>query len=134
MRFETDGKVVQAKFIPRPEHVGFKGVVHGGIIATVLDEIMVWACAVRVKRFAFCAEMNVRFLNPMSPGTEVTVTGELVADRKGRIFEAKGTAQTNGLILAESTAKYLPIKGVSVTDMVTDFVGSADWLLGNEKT
>src|SRR5215475_13925053 len=66
MRFETDGKIVHAKFSPRPEHIGFKGVVHGGLIATVLDEIMVWACAVQTKRFAFCAEMNVRFLNPMS--------------------------------------------------------------------
>jgi hypothetical protein len=29
----------------------------------LLDEIMVWACAVQTKRFAFCAELNVRFLS-----------------------------------------------------------------------
>jgi uncharacterized protein (TIGR00369 family) len=134
MRFETDGKIVRAQFIPRIEHVGFKGVVHGGIIATVLDEIMVWACAVQVKRFAFCAEMNVRYLNPMSPGTEVVVTGELVANRKNRIFEARGIAEANGLRLAESTGKYLPVKGASGSSMVTDFVGNADWLLGEMKS
>ena len=47
LRFETDGRIVRTRFHPRPEHAGFKGVVHGGIIATVLDEVMVWACAVQ---------------------------------------------------------------------------------------
>lgn len=135
MRFETDGKIVRAKFSPRPEHIGFKGVVHGGLIATVLDEIMVWACAVQTRRFAFCAEMNVRFLNPMSPNREVIVTGELVTDRKGRIFEAKGSAHTaDGVALAEATGKYLPIKGADVTEMATDFVGEAGWLFEAAKS
>jgi hypothetical protein len=54
-RFETDGRVVRARFTPRPEHAGFTGVVHGGILATLLDEIMVWACAVGTRRFGFAA-------------------------------------------------------------------------------
>ena len=61
LRFHTDGRVVQTRFTPRPEHIGFKGIVHGGLITTLLDEIMVWACAVQTQRFAFCAELNVRF-------------------------------------------------------------------------
>src|SRR6185503_11109173 len=73
LRFETDGRVVQARFTPRQEHVGFKQTVHGGLTATVLDEIMVWACAVATKRFAFCAEFTVRFLKPLKPGEEVLV-------------------------------------------------------------
>jgi uncharacterized protein (TIGR00369 family) len=132
MRFESDGKIVRAKFSPRPEHIGFKGVVHGGLIATVLDEIMVWACAVQTKRFAFCAEMNVRFLNPMSPGSEVILSAELMVNRKGRIFEAKGSARTSaGLLLAEATGKYLPIKDRDAAEMVSDFVGEAGWLFEN---
>lgn len=129
LRFETDGKIVRARFTPRAEHNGFKGVVHGGLIATVLDEIMVWACAVPTRRFMFCAEMNVRFLRPMPPGAEVRLTGELVADRKGRIFEAKATAQdANGLTLAEATGKYLPIKNANLSELATDFVGDTAWL------
>ena len=129
LRFESDGAIVRARFTPRPEHNGFKGVVHGGITATVLDEIMVWACAVRTRKFAFCAEMNVRYLNPITPGTEIILTGEMTADRKGRIFEAKGTAHdTNGLALAGATGKYLPVKGVNLADLVADFVGDPAWL------
>lgn len=130
LRFETDGQLVRATFSPRPEHIGFKGVVHGGLIATVLDEIMVWACAVTTRRFAFCAEMSVRFLNPMPPGAVVKLTGELTANRKGRIFEARGMAQdADGLMLAEATGKYLPIKNANVAELAADFVGDAAWLL-----
>jgi len=90
LRFETDGRIVRARFVPRAEHIGFKQTVHGGIIATVLDEIMVWACAVQTRRFAYCAELNVRFASPLRPGEEVLATAELVSNRRDRIFEARG--------------------------------------------
>lgn len=130
LRFETDGRIVQARFRPRTEHIGFVNVVHGGLIATVLDEIMVWACAVPTRQFAFCAELNVRYLNPLPPGEEVIVTGELTANRKNRIFEAKAAARNGaGQPLAEATGKYLPLKTTDASQMVADFVGDASWVL-----
>ena len=129
LRFETDGRVVQTQFVPRPEHVGFRQTVHGGLIATLLDEIMVWACAVQTKRFAFCAELNVRFLNPMRPGEKVLATAELVENRRGRIFEAKGELRNDsGQVLAMATGKYLPIKEEVATEMATDFVDDPKWV------
>ena len=130
LRFETDGRVVQTRFRPRPEHIGFKGVMHGGLIATVLDEIMVWACAVGTRKFAFCAELKVRFMSPVQPGAEVIASGELSANRKNRIFEAKAALRSlSGATLAEATGKYLPVKTDDVMAMATDFVGDATWLL-----
>ena len=130
LRFETDGRLVQARFRPRPEHNGFKNVVHGGLIATVLDEIMVWACAVRTRKFAFCAELKVRFLKPLPPGEEVVVTGELTANRKGRILEAKAAIRNSqGQTVAEATGKYLPLKATEVTQMAADLVGDSSWML-----
>ena len=128
-RFETDGNIVRARFVPRAEHVGFKATVHGGLIATLLDEIMVWACAVRTKKFAFCAEMTVRFLNPLKPGQEVFATGELVQDRR-RMFEAKAEIRDGaGTLFATATGKYLPIKNAELAEMATDFVGGEKWPL-----
>jgi uncharacterized protein (TIGR00369 family) len=128
LRFETDGKIVQARFIPRPEHVGFKATIHGGLIATVLDEIMVWACAVQTKKFAFCAEFTVRFLNALKPGQEVIVVGELVKNAK-RLFEAKGEIKdAAGRVYATGTGKYLPIKDLDAAEMATDFVGKPNWI------
>jgi acyl-coenzyme A thioesterase PaaI-like protein len=129
LRFETDGRIVRGRFIPRPEHIGFKRVVHGGIIATLLDEIMVWACAVRTKRFAFCAEMTVRYQSPLAPREEVVVEAELTANRRGRIFEAKAELKNaSGRVLAGAIGKYIPVKSTDLADMVTDFVGDPRWI------
>lgn len=129
LRFETDGTVVRAKFRPGTEHIGFKGVVHGGLTATVLDEIMVWACVVATRQFAFCAELNVRYLQPLQPGIETFATAELVANRKGRIFEAKAEIRDpNNQLLATATGKYFPIKPADLAPMTTDFVGDASWV------
>ena len=123
LRFETDGRLVQTRFVPRPEHIGFKQTIHGGLIATLLDEIMVWACAVQTKRFAFCAELNVRFVHPAQPNEELTATAELTANRRDRIFEAKARlCNAQGLLLASSTGKYLPVKEELAADMASDFV------------
>lgn len=130
LRFETDGRIVQTRFVPRTEHIGFKGVVHGGLIATVLDEIMVWACAVTTRKFAYCAELTVRYRHPLAPGEEIIATGELVANRKDRIYEAKAVARNvANTTLAEATGKYRPVKAPDLAGMAGDFVGNTNWLL-----
>jgi uncharacterized protein (TIGR00369 family) len=128
-RVETDGQIVRARFTPRPEHAGFKGVIHGGILATLLDEIMVWACAVRTGKFAFCAEMTIRFQRPATPGDELRVEAELVADRRGRVFEARGEVRhADGEILAQATGKYMPIRDADLAALQADMIGDTGWL------
>ena len=126
VRFQTDGHVVQARFVPRTEHIGFQQTIHGGIISTLLDDIMVWACAVQTGRFAYCAELNVRFQSPVRPGMEILATAELMANRRNKLFEAKGELRDpKGVLLASATGKFLPLKGAEVPEMLRDFVGDA---------
>ena len=130
LRLETDGNIVQTYFRFKPEHTGFKAVVHGGLTATVLDEVMAWACAVGAGKFAFSAELTVRYLKPIAPGITLTATAELVANRKNKIFETKAALHDpSGVILAEATGKYLPVSAEALPQMATDLVGHADWLL-----
>lgn len=129
LRFETDGRIVQSRFVLRSENVGFRQTIHGGISATILDEIMVWACAVQTKRFSYCAELNVRYLSPARPGDEVVALGELVENRRNRLFEAKAELRLkDGTVLASATGKYLPIKDADVAELARDFVGEPGML------
>ena len=129
LRSETDGRIVRTHFVFGAGHVGFKQVVHGGLTATLLDEIMTWACAVRTKRFAYCAELNVRYLQPVRPQERVMATAELVADRRGRLFETKAELRNeSGVVLATATGKYLPLKDTDATEMARDFVGDIRWV------
>src|SRR5262245_15582938 len=111
LRFETDGRTVQTRFVPMPEHIGFRHTMHGGLMATLLDEAMVWACALQTKRFAFCAELTTRFIHPGRPNQALVATAELVANRRNRLFEARAELRDEaGTVLATATGKYLPIK------------------------
>ncbi len=90
---------------------------------------MVWACAVPTGQFAFCAELTVRFLNPVHPDDEIFATGELVTNRKNRIFEARGVlANASGQPFAEATGKFLPIPKSDLSEMMTDLIGDTSWL------
>jgi acyl-coenzyme A thioesterase PaaI-like protein len=129
LRFETDGRLVRARFVPRVDHVGFKNSVHGGIISTVLDEIMVWACAVPTRKFAWCAEMTVRFASPLGPGEETMASAEITANRRGRLFEAKAELRSSsGQLIASATGKYVPIKDAVLPELLDDLVGDASGL------
>jgi len=129
LRSKTDGRIVQAEFAFDPAHVGFKNVVHGGLTATLLDEIMTWACAVATKRFGYCAELNVRYVQAVRPGQHLVATAELVANHRGRVFEAKAELHDDaGKILATATGKYLPLKDAETAGMATDFIGDLSWL------
>ena len=132
MRFhEEEGNIVHATFTPRPEHAGFQNVTHGGVLATILDEIMVWACAVATKRFAYCAEMTTRFHQPARPGEELKVASELTSNRRDRIFEAKAAIlNTEQQLVAEGTGKYLPIKTDQIPAMLQDVIGDISWVEG----
>ena len=131
LRFETNGDLVLTRFIPGPAHVGFKQTVHGGLISAVLDEIMVWACAVQTKQFAYCAELKVRFLRPLRPNQTAIASGKMTADRRGKIFEAQSELQDQaGAALATATGKYMPVKKEDLRGLAEEFVGDASWLFG----
>lgn len=129
--FETDGRIVQTRFVPRAEWTGFQQTLHGGILATILDEVMVWACGVQTKRFAYCAEMTVRYNLPARPNEETLAIGELVVNRRNRLFEAKGEIRNaHGALIASSTGKYIPLKAEETASMLGDFIGDAAIIFG----
>jgi acyl-coenzyme A thioesterase PaaI-like protein len=122
--FETDGTRVHSRFTPRPEHVGFKGVIHGGLLSTWLDEMMVWACAVQTHRFAYCTELTVRFVKTARPHEPLRGTAELTLNRKNKLFEVKSELRNEREeIVAEGTGKYFAVRASDLRGMVDDFVG-----------
>jgi uncharacterized protein (TIGR00369 family) len=129
LRFETDGRIVRARFVPESHHIGFISVVHGGILATVLDEIMVWSCAVSTKQFSYCAEMTVRYVSPARPGEPVIAEAELLENKKGRLFLAAATLKReDSSLIATSTGKYIPVKEGDLSTWYADFEGTAEQL------
>ena len=126
----SDGRCVEVLVQFRDEHCGFTGVVHGGLLSTVLDEVMAWVIGVNTRSFAFAAELNVRFLRSVPPGVPLKVCAELTANRRGRLFLTRGEVLgPNGVAYAEATGKFLPIPAAQQSVMLADFVGDpSPWI------
>jgi acyl-coenzyme A thioesterase PaaI-like protein len=104
-----DDGIVTVRYIPEPEHFGFDGIVHGGIISTVFDEAMVWAASWTVRSFCVCGELSVRFRKSMSAGQTLKFDARVELSRPKLITTRSEALDENGAVYATATAKYIPM-------------------------
>jgi uncharacterized protein (TIGR00369 family) len=108
VRFWTDGEIVRTTFTPQEPQMGYRGITHGGVLASLLDETMGWAPCVINGRFCVSVELNVRYLRPLPVGTEVRITGRLVRSRS-RIWETEGEVSgADGTVYAKRRDAMFP--------------------------
>jgi uncharacterized protein (TIGR00369 family) len=88
------------------DFVGWSDKAHGGIIATLLDEVMAWAPS-SFDSWAVTAEFSVRYRSPASPGERLTAVGRVV-ERRRRIYLVRGELRaSDGRLVAEAEGRYL---------------------------
>jgi uncharacterized protein (TIGR00369 family) len=122
LRFRREGDEVLADFTPQPHHAGFRGIVHGGIISTALDEVMFWAAAAHKGKFCLAAELNVRFLKKVSVGQKLIVAARFGSDR-GRLWEPSAELRDEqGTVYARATCKQVPLSLDQMKDAAVDFL------------
>jgi acyl-coenzyme A thioesterase PaaI-like protein len=101
--------LVRTEFIPAIHHIGFTGIAHGGILATVFDEAMVWAATWHGKRFCVCGEITVRFRRSAVIGQPLRIEARISSPRP-RLIQTTATAHdADGNLIAESSGKYVPM-------------------------
>jgi acyl-coenzyme A thioesterase PaaI-like protein len=95
LEFETtaEGRM-RTIWIPRKEHQGFKDIVHGGLVATVLDEVMVRLLYIRGIR-AVTAGMQTRLRRPLQWGRPYRFEGWIVQDRGRAVITEAEAAETD---------------------------------------
>jgi len=88
---------------------GYKNIIHGGVIAAILDEAMIQA-AMTEGLLPVTAEITVRFKHPLSAGRPAIVEAALTQNEP-RIIKARSriSEKTSGLLIAEATAKMIPL-------------------------
>jgi uncharacterized protein (TIGR00369 family) len=126
LHVDTSTSEVSAEWTPRPEHIGFQGIVHGGILATVLDEVMVWAATWSGKRFCVCGELTLRYRQSVSVGVPVVIQAKIEAVRS-RLIEASGVIRdSKGVVFCTATGKYVPVPADRNVGFVQTLVPSPD--------
>jgi acyl-coenzyme A thioesterase PaaI-like protein len=105
LHFRADVSGARANWTPTRDWESFQATVHGGIIATVLDEAMSKAIVARGWE-ALTAELNVRFRKRIAPGDELEVHGWVV-QRKKRHIRAKAVMTSDGEERAHAWGTFL---------------------------
>ena len=109
LHVEPESSVVRVRFVPRSEHIGFEGIVHGGVLATVLDEAMVWAATWAGRRFCVAGEMTIRFRSSAGVGEPLRVEAKVESARP-RLVATSGTIHDDsGRLVATASGKYVPV-------------------------
>lgn len=96
-----------ADLVLDPRFEGWEGIAHGGILCTILDEVMAWAL-VEHDLWGVTARMSVDFKRPVAVGRPIHAEGRVVAVRR-RLVDAEGTLldAEDGTLLASATATYV---------------------------
>lgn len=91
MKFWWNGNEIRSRLIV-PEHLsGWNRLIHGGVLSTVLDEVMSWAAIYTTKQMVMTRNMTIEFIKPIQIGDEITAQGR-VCEIKGRHeLEVEGT-------------------------------------------
>ena len=112
--FSRVGEEVWAEFTPTPWHQGYEGLIHGGIIATLLDEAMAHALLAQGIQ-GVTARLAVRFIAPLATGVRVRVRGWIEANRR-RLVEARSEIipAEGGKPIAEAEALFAVAKKTSI--------------------
>ncbi|MBE3072973.1 MAG: PaaI family thioesterase [Acidobacteria bacterium] len=86
--FTRDGEQgCRAEYVARSEHVGWPGLMHGGLLFTLMDEAVAWAICFAGLR-GVTGKAEVRFRRPATVGTRLIITGT-VADRARRAVRVR---------------------------------------------
>ncbi len=94
------------------EHQGYKDIVHGGLMTTVLDEMMVNLAWVE-KKPCVTAEITVRLKKAARIGEEILFEGRLDKEEGKLLFTSAEARNAAGETLATATAKCLRIRSVT---------------------
>jgi acyl-coenzyme A thioesterase PaaI-like protein len=107
LKFRLEDGVCRSEFTSDSRHVGYKDVTHGGIVFSLLDDVManwLWLQGVQ----CFTAKADIRYRAQLPVGVPVNLEGRCLK-RKARLalMEGKVIRQDNEEVVAEATASFM---------------------------
>jgi acyl-coenzyme A thioesterase PaaI-like protein len=113
----VDGEMCWTELTLRPEFQGWEGIAHGGVVATILDEVMGWALAAK-DAWGFTAKMSTDYKRPVLVGTHLRGEGRLVEQRKRLLtMTARLLDADTGVVLATADALYVAAPAAQLAEL-----------------
>lgn len=80
LRFVKRGDEVITRFVPSEKYQGPPGVMHGGLVMTLADEIAAWTIVAQKGRFGFTVSVEARLSKAVRTGVEVLGKGRIESE------------------------------------------------------
>jgi len=108
MTFFTDD-IQMISEVSVPGHLcGWSNIVHGGVLTTILDEIMSWTALYFLKCITMTRSMDVEFIKPAFIQNPLTAYGQVLEKTGKRDAVVQGIlVDTDGDTCVRSTAKFV---------------------------
>ncbi len=106
--FWTDGEQVWTEFTPGQQHQGWPGVLHGGIVATLMDETMGRVAFTR-KLWMVTAKMETTYRRPVPLGQPLKITARSEELRGSRMTTSGQIVLPDGNVAVQARGLYLRI-------------------------
>lgn len=94
MQFYEEGDDIVSHWKPRPEFQGWIGVLHGGIQATLCDEIASWVVFRKLHTTGVTARLEMRYRKPISTSVDHLTLRAHLTDYTHRLAHIEVTIQT----------------------------------------
>ncbi|MDL2210333.1 PaaI family thioesterase [Desulfovibrio sp. OttesenSCG-928-O18] len=109
--WDEDTRTVRIACVPDETWCGYSRIVHGGLVASVLDEAMAWVVKEVSGDWAFTADYHVRYKKALEPGREYVAIAEVEHLASRKITARARFVDPEGQVAAEADAAFLPSKG-----------------------
>jgi uncharacterized protein (TIGR00369 family) len=103
--YKHEDGTIFGNFFADPKFEGYSGIIHGGIIATLLDSAMTH-CLLMMGIPALTGRLSIRYSNPIRTGAVVRLEAKVI-DESHKIFTLEGKAYVDGKKAASAVAKYM---------------------------
>ena len=108
--FRQEGDEIVTEYTPEPHFQGFPGVLHGGILATLLDEALSRTATVE-GRWMMTGKLEIRFRSAAPIGRPLRVSARTLSSR-ARMLQAAGEirlADEPATVIATAEGTFLPL-------------------------
>lgn len=106
LEFETAHPQCTSRFSLGPDYESYPGVIHGGIVATILDETLAQTVYHHGNGSAFTVGLRVRYGHPMQTNIPYVAIGEIIR-AKGTLIRASGRIQRDtGELIAAAVGSF----------------------------
>ena len=107
MKFTEDGDYVISHWEPKPHFQGFNNMLHGGIQATLLDEIGFWLVTVKMKTSCVTSKLEIKYKKPVSTLKGNLLLKAIVTETKRNIISVKAELfDGDGELCSYATIEY----------------------------